>query len=540
MSQDDNERLSSYLKPTTPLGPSDAAQITDLEVAARLFDPHNKSFNSLLRRDLSVVIGRRGSGKTALLNSYKYRPFLEHLDRAAQAPGFDLNEYQVVIEIVAHKQFQQMQKIVAEDPQVFTPVEEIVDRWNGLLTDYFFAQLLAQECPDEICPGELATVQRYLFQDDNGYQDEVRRMVWGPPLLGFLRNLVHREHKPKTGLLTQDAALAAAISFLKSTHRRAVIIFDSMDEYDITNPMLNRTVGALLRFISHFNARQDRVKIKLCLPSEIFPEIQRTSANPLKDLVSVDQVKWTSIELAQIAAYRYRLFLDLYDNTMSQRASGCDLNRRSGVREFWSLFFEPVHVNKYGKEEDPLTYILRHTQLLPRQALMLVQKIVTLSADRTGGYRFFSRECVAEAVEEVEPFIASEILRAFQQIYPLAESLGKAIFANFHVVFTFDQLENQWRKKGRRLLREYTGAFDVAEFCEMLIRMGIVGLVQEEKELYVESRFGYDSLAPPNIGEGHQLALHPIFSRHFNAAPSPDKRAVLPVGVSIGTQVKGD
>lgn len=533
MASDETEPLRSYLKPTAPLGPSDAAQITDVEVAARLFDPHNKSFNSLLRRDLSVVIGRRGSGKTALLNSYKYRPYLVHLDRTTQAPGFDLNEYQIVIEIVAHKQFMQMQKIVAEDPRVSTPVEEIVDRWNGLILDYFFAQLLLQECPDEICPGELADVQRYLFQDDNGYQEEVRRMVWGPPLLGFLRNLIHREHKPKRTPLTQDGALAAAVSFLKSTHRRAVMIFDSMDEYDITNPVLNRTVGALLRFIAHFNARQDRIKIKLCLPSEIFPEIQRASANPLKDLVSVDQVHWSAMELAQIAAYRYRLFLSLYDPAMADKTARFNLNKREGVKQFWSSFFEDSHTNKYGNREEPLTYILRHTQLLPRQALMLIQKIIVLSADRTGGFRYFSSDCISAAVENVEPLIASEILRAFEQTYPIAEALGKAIFVNFPTVFNYDQLEDRWRKKGRRLLREHAGSFDIAEFGEMLVRIGIVGLLQEEKDLYFETRFGYDSLAPPNIGEGHELCLHPIFSRHFNAAPNKSGKVILPLGVSI-------
>jgi hypothetical protein len=57
-----DDRIRQYVTPQAPLGPSDAAQITDIEVAARLFDPHNKSFNSLLRKDLSVVIGRRGSG----------------------------------------------------------------------------------------------------------------------------------------------------------------------------------------------------------------------------------------------------------------------------------------------------------------------------------------------------------------------------------------------------------------------------------------------------------------------------------------------
>src|SRR5262245_60938155 len=116
-------RLRAYLTKESPLGPSDAAQITDIEVAAKLFDPHNRSFNTLLRRDLSVLIGRRGSGKTALLNSYKYRPYLDPVPKPVANLAFDFKAYDIVLEIVTHRQFEKMQELVARDPDLFRPVE---------------------------------------------------------------------------------------------------------------------------------------------------------------------------------------------------------------------------------------------------------------------------------------------------------------------------------------------------------------------------------------------------------------------------------
>ena len=97
------ERIKKYVTEAAPLGPPDAHQIKDDEAAAHLFDPHNKSFNALLRREISIVIGRRGSGKTALLNSYRYNRFFDKDNfLKTNYAGVDLTRYQIVIEVKTH------------------------------------------------------------------------------------------------------------------------------------------------------------------------------------------------------------------------------------------------------------------------------------------------------------------------------------------------------------------------------------------------------------------------------------------------------
>jgi hypothetical protein len=526
------DRLRRFLTPTAPLGPSDAAQITDLEVAARLFDPHNKSFNTLLRRDLSVLIGRRGSGKTALLNSYKYRPYLDDTPNVRDV-RFDFHSYEIVIDIITYKQFDEMQRLVARDPGTFRPVESLVDDWASLVTDYFFAKLVSGEIEEGCATDHIHTVSRYLEQDDNGYREQARQIVWGGSLLTRIKSLISSQASKKYSYISGEEALAAAVEHLVVTGKRALILFDSMDEYDITNPHFTRTLGALIRFISHFNSHQEHIKIKLGLPSEIFPEVKRASANPLKDLVSVDQLKWTAMELAQIAAHRYLLFLNLYDSDHSVKLSSLDLNKREQVRDFWANFLPATQINRYGQEEESMTYIMRHTQLLPRQLLMILQKIIVISSGLTGGFREFKSEAVTEAIEGTEPLIATEILSAFAHVYPFAEEFCKPVFANFPTIFSFDQLEDSWRKKGRPIANKKAIEFDMPNFGEMLVRMGVVGIGHEETERYYQGTFGYDSLSPTNIGQGQPLCLHPIFSKHFNAAGNRRRKAVLPQGVAI-------
>lgn len=527
-------RLRRTLTVSTPLGPSDASQLTDLEVAAELFDPHNKSFNVLLRRDLSVLVGRRGSGKTALLNSYKYRRYLDKSGTLElYDPRSDFRAYDIVIDVVTYKQFDEMQRWVSGKEAGFRPVEALVDEWETMVTDYFFARLVSSETKLGRVTPQLYVLRRYLEQGDDGFRQEVREKVWGRSLLDTVKALFRIDRSDGSTHISSEEALTAATEHLASIKSKAVVLFDSMDEYDVSNTHFTRSLGALIRFISQFNARQERIKIKLGLPLEIFREVQRASANALKDLVSVDQLKWSAMELAQIAAHRFRLFLQLHDPEFAIALNRLDLNRREQVREFWMRFLPAKHFNRYGQAEDVITYVLRHTQLLPRQLLMIMQKVIVMSAGITGGFRELKNDAVSDAIAETEPLIANEILSAFTHVYPFAEEVCRPVFANFPTLFSFDELEDKWRRRGRPVMNRRPFDFDMSHFSEMLVRMGIVGLGHDETECYYVGTFGYDSLTPANIGEGQALCLHPIFSKHFNAAPNARKKAVMPKGAAI-------
>src|SRR5262249_9005023 len=151
----------------------------------------------------------------------------------------------------------------------------------------------------------IALLAQYLNGPEARQKAEAYTLIWGTSIWEKLRSTF--SSRPAERHLTQNDALTAVVTYLHAHKTRAVAIFHSMDEYQTGEPRSDRTVGALPRFAAQFNSTNDRIKIKLGLPAEIYPEIERASANPLKDFVNLDQVLWTAGELAQIAAYRYRL-----------------------------------------------------------------------------------------------------------------------------------------------------------------------------------------------------------------------------------------
>lgn len=539
----DSDNLAQYINQGNPLGPLDTDLIKHRDVEAKLFDPHYTAFDKLLSKEINVVIGRRGSGKTALLNCYKFRRLLNgnKLSRE-KIIGFDLEDYDIVFSTPVHTAFESLQLHVMGASGTIRSIESVVDDWDNLIVDLILFELIRHpELSGYFTTSnaaEFEIIKAYLNRLDTRQRLEASEMVQGHA--SVQRSALwpfQRKSRLFNEVTSRQDALTAAYSVLRSAKKKILFILDSMDEYQIGDTVADRTVGALLRFVKRFNlAHEKEITIKIGLPSEIFPEIQQACANPLKDMVKFDQITWTSMELARIAAHRYRIFLELYDPSGSETYRKFDFDRKSSVRQFWSNLFDSDIQNEYGASEDPITYILRHTQLLPRQLITVLEGVIKSSHERTGGYRELKSAVVNEMIGLNESKVADEIFSAYKHIYPTARKIGRSLFGNFPSVFSYDELEDRWRKAGKPFDYKNSNASgaDFVDIMDMLLRIGIVGVVYKEPtEKYIQGMFSYNQLIPPNVGQGNGLCIHPIFGRHFRCALSQMKKAVLPYGVAF-------
>jgi hypothetical protein len=431
-----------------------------------------------------------------------------------------------------HTAFESLQLNVMGANGSIRPIESIVADWEQLIGDYLLTQIVNGFTA--MNNHDLHVIQTYLALPETLQRLEANEAVWGVRTLQSASLWPFPKKKAiDVEMPSRSDALAAANNLLRSTNQRALFLLDSMDEYQIGDRAADRTVGALIRFVRQFNADYGQMAVKIGLPSEIFPEIQRACANPLKDMVRFDHITWTSIELARIAAHRYRLFLQLHDPDEYAHYGSLDFNRRGIVRRFWSGVFDGGVRNAYGETEHSLTYILRHTQLLPRQLIAILEYVIKESCARTGSYRELKSELVDEAITKNETVLVAEIFSAYRYVFPEAERVCRALFGNFPTVFSYDELENKWRQARRpSYSMENGGNIDFVSITDMLLRIGAIGVVENAPtSKYIEGVFSYNQLVPPNIGQGYALCMHPIFGRHFRCKPSMHNKAVLPYGV---------
>ena len=71
-------KRQEYINESSPLGPIEAGVIEDEEVATCLFESENEIYKRLIKRP-SIVIGRRGSGKTAFLMHLQSRDYIDDI-----------------------------------------------------------------------------------------------------------------------------------------------------------------------------------------------------------------------------------------------------------------------------------------------------------------------------------------------------------------------------------------------------------------------------------------------------------------------------
>ena len=175
-----------------------------------------------------------------------------------------------------------------------------------------------------------------------------------------------------------------------------------------------------------------------------------------------------------------------------------------------------------------MSYILRHTQLLPRHFLMLLNSIFKgLSSPNPFP---ISQDKIINGIRKVEEFIVSEIFVAFKLIHPTAEATCKRCLPELGHKFSVGELHQVFTRHGK-VVFSGEGMF---EFQRMLIEIGALGRVVPGKEtdLYIKGNFEYTVAHELTISYDDQLCVHPLFSGIFGNSARKD-RPVYPYGTVL-------
>ena len=127
----------------------------------------------------------------------------------------------------------------------------------------------------------------------------------------------------------------------------------------------------------------------------------------------------------RIGAQRLKYYLDLYHKQFLNRLLPLDLNKRTDAIRLFQAVLPDRITNQAGYQEDTLSYILRHTQLLPRHFLMFLNSIFKGLANNHSRPFPISEARIVNGIRQMEEFIVSEIFVAFKQTHPSAEATCK-------------------------------------------------------------------------------------------------------------------
>ncbi len=516
--------LEGLLTHREPLGPIDQANIRADQDSDTIIYDRVTPFSEALSRAPVLLLGRKGSGKSAILAEYRIRAL--HSDyRAVSLDSPPEVGEPFLISIGSWDHFHQLTRHVANQFRAsnpafdseMVPTEYLSELWQEALWDEII-KFFYNFCHHRELRAQLAPVEKYIVADG-----------------GFTGPAERAAHD------LFAAAKSAVLSFAKTRLSKIVLLIDSMERYPVRNVIFAEVLGGLLQAVNAVHYDSDSIHITFCLPEEIEMHLIGSSANIMKDYTAAYRIRWKPIDLLKVVAHRFRLFVQVQDPQFYKTLASINLESREGIHALYRSILPPSLLNAMNEPEDPLAYIIRHTQLLPRHSIAIFNGIVARSYERTKQFRQLDEDAIREGISDAEKLIAQQVLVPYYKIYPDLIATCEDVLPDLSAVCTFNELRKIERRFSRRV------EDDVRNVWRTLFAMGVIGKVvpassqsagsDRLSSRYCLAQFHYNIDGSFGLSADAEYCFHPVFTRHFGIARKngDDRRAVYPANVELMT-----
>jgi hypothetical protein len=505
-----------------PLGPATLDDETTRADAAVLFDGNNE-VDDVIRRSAPVfLIGRRGAGKTAFLKS----------NTNADSFAIDLNSPELISQVG-----KTIGALDVESSGEFT--ERIVPIWEACFIAAICSQVWSSDCQlkEEDCPEAFAFGRAIRDSRDGRATDvatafllQLRTEAEGADY-SSVRTFVDSIELNGIPLWLAREALSVAAMRIGWT---ATICLDSLDQYKnifyqfgalVTDGSL--ALQGLFRSASRLGRSTNSFyRVQVSFPAELWHYFSTLSANPLKDFDNSVLLHWNNSELLQICATRFLKYL-AQSFPAEYRSIGGSSHGPRFAQAIFLRYLPSSIVNSVGIEEPIIPYLLRHTQLLPRHIIQILN-LVFADQNLRPGFSI-SREHILHAVATAEDRIVDTIINSYSIVYPGLRAACQDVVPHLRSRFETSELH-------KVMNRNRSHGMEYRDVLSMFIEAGVVGRYTESTDLYDKADFEYLHIHRLLLTGSDSLCLHPLFARAFGSPDSDlstrknGQQPILPLG----------
>lgn len=492
-----------------PLGPYVTPQtLHDLNnkcAFKSVYDENNFLSRENKKLNPNILLGRRGSGKTALLFHLRFDG------------GFTFST-KMESENIFNDVASQIIKMFAKSERNDVLVETVAGFWRKLICSTVLCNFYNKfSSHSQIGSHEKIEIISRFLEKSNLKNRRSSRVILNTLIkvsesvfekdFDFITDFMDSYFETEIGF---SDAWDAFCEIMAENESRAVVLIDSLEQFPIASSDMCEALAGLLHFVGEIDLEYSPIHITLCLPAELHEDFGAISDNFEKDFRKVLSLHWGPVELFQMCGHRFSIYIknkrDIYGIEVKLLP---DNPNRDQVWDFWRQFLPGKITNRYGLEEDPISYISRHTQLLPRHFLNIMNKITMLSiAGRSEG-QVFSEDDIIKGVRLGESVICDGVFSGFKQKFPLARDACKLILPKLQNQIQYSDLQKTNNDYGKAVVK------NSGELLEMLIRMGILGRFIEEKGVYSQCRYDYTYNGTMPYSVDDKFGVHPAFSGQF-------------------------
>lgn len=474
-----------------------------------LFFNETKFCRLSLDPDRYLIIGRRGAGKTALSNYFSFQK------RIKNCQCIDVDEPAVYSGVLS-----EISGFAGADRA--TAIPQISKIWTHII----WVLIFKLHCDRSAKIRDAYNGSSYSFREKGGICTLVS---------SILKNLVEKVSGADPDAIQSaidamkrgpfEAARQESIELAR--HSPVIIAFDTLEQMSPSNDHLMWAMAALIHACSRFNLdhSSDGLHVKLFLPGEAYPELSTNWVlNLTKEIRNPVFLYWRPKDLLRMICWRLHTNLRRWGQQLPTGEGQIDWESHRDVHEkIWVPHFGAKIRNKQGGLEDTFPYILRHTQLMPRQMILLCNSIAACAMAK-GNFPKFTESDIRKGVHKKESFLADEIFNAYSSIHRqvakivVALSGSDAVFLGKHLHKIAPRSASAWAK----------GEYSPDAFKNLLTEIGVVGRVRKHGAdgTFHEADYNYSSSIPVHLQEDELCAIHPMFFNRLNIGV--EKEVILP------------
>lgn len=506
-----------------PLGPFRHEVLSEnIPASSALLDDVGP-FHDVFTKGSKIIIGRRGAGKTAVVMGYNalatYGSSSGDVSTQKRRNNFK----------TSLSDFGQMHDML------FSVAKRVHETFGALEQDFATAEHLNDFWTDEIW---MVVLKCFYSEYKKGERShEIRNKI--PSLILYF------EGNTKNGDLDQilqeqallrKSAIVEILDYIKNTNGEVYLLIDSMDEFPIRNPLFRKLAKGFLKCVHDFNQKNRNISIIFCIPDELESFFEDYTSNISKDFGDSIKLNWSAGQILRIIAHRYRTFLSSDQSSTPsdfiKKIENLSFVKREDMQTFYSYVMADMIVNGIGSPETSLAYIVRHTQLLPREFIIIFNRAIKNAISQTRSSSYIVADAIVKAVEESEDILAKNILAPYKTIYPRLIEACDRILPNMKPICSMADLD--------KIRSQFKGIEDdVANPWSVLYEMGIIGqLVRKDGKIqstdrYVYAKFKFNSLESVNFSNEDMFCFHPLFSKKWGIYKNrtSDMKLIYPADV---------
>jgi hypothetical protein len=526
------DEYATLLTPKNPLGP---LRHEEINKAIRKQYSHallsqTELFDIEVQLSKPFIFGRRGSGKTALINAKILNLQGEGYFRTeiAEKNKDRKRNMNLVVKIDSFSELQHLQNNIKKRIVNNHGGKDGAVNWASIDIDYV-SNLWDQEIWRKIFPAVLEQLQDKRLIDralNSTLSIAVNRIKilldanyseinggWHYDVVAYNRNKM--------------AAREAVESYLSTTQSNCTILVDSLKSYPLDFYDISVLQRGFFNCISRFSTIFPGFNVICAFPeelSELRPDLFSLSPDftAINDAASF--LHWRPVDVLKIIAVRYRDFFrinlnadDRADTEHLEKINSFDFSTRHDLISFFNIIMPLELENRFGCKEPTIAYIVRHTEILPRQFISIFNKMLQSSFRTKHHWRFIDQIDIRNAISEAEKSSVKDVLDPYRDAYPaLVENLQSSVSgAGLSPIF-----------HGSSDIKKFAGLARAAgltkpELLAKLFSMGVIGYLDEGdgsrglSDYYHYARFHFNSTSEFSFNPEYRYCFHPIFSGAF-------------------------